>query len=194
MKISPFPSRSTTVNSEVFFQSYDRAIAEIRSCSVDSSFVAAEARELFARESARRESLDARATSLIGVSGLVAAIVSGVGGVVFTSDKRLHGLAGMCVSAAYVGCLALFMVAALFGISVHTAMRGWVPDPCDVQTAQSSGNTSRTMACIYLDYTVKNYRHCNRLMGRLEAGFGAFSLGLSFILLAGMLLPIVEIK
>jgi hypothetical protein len=164
--------------------------------TADDEKLLAQSWKLFDNETARRNSIDSRASAIMSAIGLAATLVTGVGFTVL-KDASIPLMARVMILLGYVLSLVYLVRTMLLLFQVHGDVPRSTPDPSDMVTgplpppAADAPNApilspyDRRLACKIMTYTVDNYRINNMQADALFVAQRAFRNGILAIVLAG---------
>jgi len=144
-------------------------------------------------ENARRESINARCTTLLGVGGIIGALVVAAGQFGLNQRQGSLGVATWIVLVAFICSLLYIGAAIVMALNIQAAMQGNVVDPNDIPPASPVEGTPNgynvKLAKSHLEYTIKNYKHNNDLKSKLVSAQRFLRNGIIAIIVAGIVSP-----
>jgi hypothetical protein len=188
-----FPRRAADnlLNPDAVFEPYTEAIARVRQqADLPPSAVLDMSRYVFGRDSDRSESINDRAGTLLGATGLIATLI------VFASPLVKGGIRGFTHQP--VGIVALVAYALALGYlgwsaTVCLAVQGGATrydlGPDDLGPAQKYPQYELGIAAKILEYTSSNYKVNNIVMAKLAVAQKCFRNAVILTIIAGILHP-----
>jgi hypothetical protein len=181
------------------YRAYEQAITELGSAPMgDHDFRAAvlgASQRLYDDELSRRESINTRCGAVLSTGGILGALFVAAGQLGLMGHKGAYNVTDWLVLAVFLVALAYTGVSIAMALAVQGSRRGNVLDPADIARATGPLNPARyeiDLARRQLGYTVKNYEVNNDLMFKLHSAQQCLRNGILFIIVAGMLSPLVR--
>jgi hypothetical protein len=197
-KVWPTQDREETVNPESLFESYGQATGQIESHFLqqpDATLLLASARQMFKDEDERRNSIDNRASSVIGAVGITGTIVVGLGAGLLTDLAATNVVAFWIVIPTYLLALLYLARAVIAAIQVHGPAVRYILGPDELQP--ESGTTEPgyqvQQAMTLIRFTIENYKADNKVVEVLAVAQACFRNAIVVVIFAGALAPILAV-
>lgn len=174
----PKPEQESLINPDNVFKPYFDALDMLfpDNPHPDDEKLYKVCRQLFDSESDRRTSIDNRAGVLMPATGIIVALVAGIGLAILKEYQSLSYQTIISIMATYIMSL-LYMFATIYRIlKIHGSVSRYTLGPDDVVPSAVSSNGNRQISVLerhvarkLLWYTIKNYKINNRQMASLVA-------------------------
>lgn len=192
LQVWPHDQPEADLNPDTVFDAYQRTVEDLETQgpSNESETLFGMSKYIFETENDRRASIDARASVLIGASGITGTVVAGIGGGLLSELAGDLSAGRIIVLALYLATLLYLVSAIIAALSVHGPMVRHTIGPDDLHTMSGvNRNFQHRLSLQLISYTIENYKVNNRQMVALAVAQSRFRNAVITIILAGLILP-----
>jgi len=144
--------------------------------------------KVYEREEARRDGVERQAMTLLGVTGLVASLWSGLGSVLLQYSQKNYFIFTLVLSGLFLLILGAFVAALVFALIALRRIPIHILAPNEVELLDRESEETYLLRTVHLlaDATTKNYEQTDYKVRNLKRAQRAFVVGVAGMLFAGI--------
>jgi len=144
--------------------------------------------KIYQREELRRDGVERQAMTLLGVTGLIGSLWSGLGSVLLQYSQKNHFFFTLTLASLFISILGAFVAALIFALMAlrRIPIHILYPNEVQLENDESEADYLYRTTKLLQEVTQRNYKKTDYTVDNLKRAQRAFVVGILCILFAGI--------